>query len=169
MEYWDIYDKNKQKTGRKMKRNDWCLADDEYHLSVLGVVKRNDGKFLITKRVMTKHWAPGWWEVPGGACMADEESGDAVAREVLEETGLDVKTAGWTGGYEFTYHRENPGTGDNYFVDVYCFCGDFDENDVHAQEAETDGFMLASLEEIEEFARQGIFLHFDSIKQVFYK
>lgn len=169
MEYWDIYDKNKQKTGRKMKRNDWCLADDEYHLSVLGVVKRTDGRFLITKRVMTKHWAPGWWEVPGGACMAGEESEEAVVREVLEETGLDVTKDSWTGGYKFTYHRENPGTGDNYFVDVYCFCGDFDENDVHAQETETDGFMIASLEEIEEYARQGIFLHFDSIKQVFYE
>ena len=38
MEYWDIYDKNKQLTGRKMKRNDWCLKDDEYHLTVLGAV-----------------------------------------------------------------------------------------------------------------------------------
>ena len=46
MEYWDIYDKNKQLTGRRMKRNDWCLKDGEYHLSVLGVVRRKDGKFL---------------------------------------------------------------------------------------------------------------------------
>ena len=23
----------------------------------------SDGRFLITKRVMTKAWAPGWWEV----------------------------------------------------------------------------------------------------------
>ena len=40
MEYWDIYDANKQRTGRTMKRNDWCLKDGEYHLSVLGVVGR---------------------------------------------------------------------------------------------------------------------------------
>ena len=64
MELWDIYDKNKQRTGRTMKRNDWCLKDDEYHLTVLGVVSRPDGKFLITKRVMTKAWAPGWWKYP---------------------------------------------------------------------------------------------------------
>lgn len=67
MEMWDIYDENKQITGRTMKRNDWCLKDGEYHLTVLGVVARPDGKFLITKRVMTKAWAPGWWEVSGGA------------------------------------------------------------------------------------------------------
>ena len=125
MEYWDIYDKNKQRTGRTMKRNDWCLADDEYHLTVLGVIVRPDGKFLITKRVMTKSWAPGWWEVSGGGVRAGESSRDAVIREVKEETGLDVSNA--DGGYLFDYHRENPGEGDNYFVDVYRFQMDFDD------------------------------------------
>ena len=165
MEFWDIYDENKQKTGRTMKRNDWILKDGEYHLTVLGVVARPDKKFLITKRVMTKSWAPGWWEVSGGGVQAGEESFDAVCREVFEETGLDVTKA--EGGYQFTYKRENPGEGDNYFVDVYRFVMDFDESDVSPQEAETDGFMLATKEEIEAFAKEGIFLHYDSIKQVF--
>ena len=88
MELWDIYDADKKPTGRTMKRNDWCLKDGEYHLTVLGVIKRTDGRFLITKRVMTKNWAPGWWEVSGGAAMAGEESREAVLREVKEETGL---------------------------------------------------------------------------------
>lgn len=165
MEYWDIYDSNKQRTGRTMKRNDWCLQDGEYHLTVLGVVARPDGKFLITKRVMTKHWAPGWWEVSGGSVQAGEDSEDAVKREVLEETGIDVSHA--EGGYLFTYHRENPGQGDNYFVDVYRFILEFDESDVHPQEEETDGFMLATLDQIKEFADQGIFLHYSSIKEAF--
>lgn len=164
-ERWDIYDKNKQRTGRTMKRNDWCLADDEYHLTVLGVVRHTDGRYLITKRKMDKSWAPGWWEVSGGGVMAGEESADAVRREVLEETGLDVNGA--EGGYMFSYHRENPGEGDNYFVDIYRFTLDFEESDIRAQEDETDGYMLATLDEIEEFASQGIFLHYDSIKDVF--
>ena len=105
MEFWDIYDINKRPTGRTMKRNDWCLKDGEYHLTVLGVVARPDGTFLITKRVMTKAWAPGWWEVSGGAAQAGESSYDAVLREVKEETGLDVSSA--QGGYLFTYKREN--------------------------------------------------------------
>ena len=165
MEYWDIYDKNKQRTGRVMKRNDWILKDDEYHLSVLGVIQRSDGKYLITQRVMTKHWAPGWWEVSGGACMAKEESKDAVIREVKEETGLDVSKA--EGGFVFSYHRENPGTGDNYFVDVYKFILDFDESDVHIQKEEALDYKIATLDEIKELANKGIFLHYDSIKQVF--
>ena len=165
IELWVIYDKNKNRTGRTMKRNDWCLNDDEYHLTVLGVVAGRDGRFLITKRVMSKAWAPGWWEVSGGAAMAGEDSADAVLREVREETGLDV--SGFDGGYMFTYHRENPGKGDNYFVDVYRFIGEFTEEDLRLQQEETAGYMLATADEIKKLAEQGIFLHYDSIKEVF--
>lgn len=165
MELWDIYDADKKPTGRTMKRNDWCLKDGEYHLTVLGVVGRPDGTFLITKRVMTKAWAPGWWEVSGGAAQAGEDSLDAVKREIKEETGLDVSS--FEGGFVFSYTRENPEEGDNYFVDIYRFTGDFTEEDLHLQEAETDGYMLATAEEIEALGAQGKFLHYDSIKQVF--
>ena len=164
-EYWDIYDKDKRPTGRVMKRNDWILKDDEYHLSVLGVVARPDGRFLITRRIMTKHWAPGWWEVPGGGVRAGETSAEAVVREVKEETGLDVSRA--DGSYLFSYHRENPGTGDNYFVDIYRFILDFDEKDIKLQPEETTDFCLAGAQEIKELADQGIFLHYDSIRRAF--
>lgn len=165
MEYWDIYDSNKQLTGRTMKRNDWCLKAGEYHLTVLGVIKRSDGKFLITQRVMTKAWAPGWWEVSGGAAMAGETSKEAVMREIKEETGLDVSNC--EGGYVFSYQRENPKEGDNYFVDIYRFHLDFKEDDVKVQKEEALGFKIATKEEIEDLAKQGIFLHYDSIKEVF--
>ncbi|MGN0329419.1 MAG: NUDIX domain-containing protein [Lachnospira sp.] len=165
MELWDIYDENKQRTGRTMKRNDWILKDGEYHLTVLGVIQRPDGRFLITQRVMTKSWAPGCWEVSGGAAMAGEDSADAVRREVLEETGIDVTNA--EGGYVFSYSRENPGKGDNYFVDIYKFKMDIKDEDIHLQEEETLGYKFATPEEIKAIADKGEFLHYDSIKQVF--
>lgn len=165
MELWDIYDSNKKRTGRRMKRNDWCLKDGEYHLTVLGVLRRPDGRYLITQRVMTKSWAPGWWEVPGGGVMAGEESEEAVRREILEETGIDV--TGAEGGYLFTYSRENPGEGDNYFVDIYRYTLEIDDADVKLQEAETLGYRFATHDEIKALAKEGIFLHYDSIKQAF--
>ena len=163
MEYWDIYDRNKQLTGRIMERNDFTMKDGDYHLTVLGVIVRPDGKFLITQRALDKHWAAGWWEVSGGGVMAGETSEQAVCREVLEETGLDVSQA--QGGYQFSYRRES--RGDNYFVDIYRFVLDFDESQVKPQFSEMQGFMLADKAQIEAFARQGIFLHYDSIRQVF--
>ena len=89
-----------------MKKNDWILKDGEYHLTVLGVIQHTDGRYLITKRVMTKSWAPGWWEVSGGGAQAGETSLAAVLREVKEETGLDV--SGWEGAFQFYYTREIP-------------------------------------------------------------
>ena len=165
MEMRDINDGENKETGRLMKKNDWCLKDGEYHLTVLGVIKRPDGKFLITQRVMTKAWAPGWWEVSGGAAQAGEESVEAVRREVFEETGIDVTNA--DGGYVFTYKRENPGEGDNYFVDVYKFIKDVSDEDVHVQTEEASGYRFVTKEEIEQIADKGEFLHYDSIKPVF--
>lgn len=163
MEYWDIYDKNKQLTGRTMKKNDWILKEGEYHLSVIAILQRNDGKYLITQRVMSKSWAPGWWEVPGGACMAGETSREAIIREVKEETGLDVSHA--QGGLVFTYHRENIEEGDNYFVDVYKFILDFDESDIQIQKEEALGYKICTKEELEPL--KDIFLHYYSIEKAF--
>ncbi len=165
MELWDIYDKDKKRTGRTMNRNEWNMAEGDYHLTVLGVIQRIDGRYLITKRVMTKSWAPGWWEVSGGAAVAGEDSQDAIRREIREETGLDV--TGAKGGFAFSYSRDNLKEGDNYFVDVYRYQMDFEESDIKLQTEETGAYRLATLEEIQELAAQGIFLHYDSIRKVF--
>lgn len=163
-EYWDIYDADKKPTGRLMKRNDWRLKEGEYHLSVLGVLTSPRGEFLITKRKMDKHWAPGWWEVPGGAVKAGETSFEAVCREVREETGLEV--SGVKGGFVFSYHRDNPGEGDNYFVDVYRFVLELRAEEIRLQEEEAEDWQIADLKRIEAYAREGIFLHYDSIRRV---
>lgn len=52
-------------------------------------------------------------------------------------------------------------------MDIYRFVADFDEKDIQLQEEETDGYMLATQKEIEAFAAQGIFLHYDSMKKAF--
>ena len=165
MEPCDIYHRNKQTPGRTMQPNHWTLKDDEYHLTVLGAVCTPDGRYLITRRVMTKAWAPGAWEVSGGGCRAGETSEQAIRREILEETGLDVKNA--SGGLVFTYHRENPGEGDNYFADVYRYVCDFAPEDVKIQKEEVLDWKLATAEEIEKIAKEGEFLHYDSIRRIF--
>ena len=165
MEYWDIYDINKNRTGRTMRRNDWTMKPGDYHLTVLGAIRHPDGRFLITKRVGTKAWAPGQWEIQGGGVKAGEESREAINREILEETGMDV--SGCPEGLRFTYRRDNPGEGDHYFVDVYCFTLDFEESMIRLQPGEAEAFRLASPGEIRALGEEGMFLHYQSIRELF--
>ncbi len=165
MEYWDIYDADKKPTGRMMKRNDWNMKPGDYHLTVQGVLKRNDGKYLITQRVASKAWAPLWWEFPGGGAIASETSRQAVNREILEETGIDV--SGIKEDLIYTYKRENPSEGDNYFVDTYVFTVDFEESDVKIRDDEAADYKLVTLDEIKALASKGIFMHYESMKPVF--
>ena len=62
MELWDIYDENKERTGRTMKHNDWNMKPGEFHLTVLGVLMRPDGKYLITRRIKNG-------QQDGGKCL----------------------------------------------------------------------------------------------------
>lgn len=165
MEYWDIYDQNKERTGRIMQKNDWHMKPGDYHLTVLGAIRNADGRYLITRRVRTKAWAAGCWEISGGGVMAGETSTEAVRRELLEETGIDIQAA--KGGYQFTYRRDNPDEGDNYFVDVYRFDVDIKADDVRIQREEADAFCFADADEIARIAAEGKFLHYDSVKKIF--
>ena len=126
----------------------------------------NEGKYLMLHRVKKKNDInEGKWIGVGGHVEYQESPEECLVREVKEETGLDVREA--EGGYLFTYKRENPGEGDNYFVDVYRFVMDIDESDLHLQTEETDGYMFATVDEIKAFAAEGKFLHYDSIKKAF--
>ncbi len=165
MEIWDIYDKDMNKTGRTMERDDWNMQPDEYHVSVLGIVKRPDGKYLITQRKMDKPWGAGWWEFPGGAARAGEEPQAAAKRELTEETGLDVTEA--TPREALTYRREDPNDDNNYIMVVYRFELDADESMVAIQEEEVEDFKFADAAEIKSLADEGIFLHYDSISSIF--
>ena len=126
----------------------------------------NDGKYLMLHRVKKQYDInEGKLIGVGGHVERQETPEECLVSEVKEETGLDARNA--EGGYLFTYKRENPGEGDNYFVDVYRFIMDIDENDLHLQTEETDGYMFASPDQIREFAADGKFLHYDSIKKAF--
>ena len=161
MELLDIYDENKERTGRTMKHNDWNMKPGEFHLTVLGVLMRPDGKYLITRRRMDKEWAAGWWEVPGGGVRAGEDSKDAVIREIKEETGIDVTNA--EGGYAFSYKRVNPEEKNNYFVDIYHFKFDFDLSDVQLNTCESINCKCVTLDELISMNQEQSFLHYERI------
>ena len=56
------------------------------------VIQRPDGSFLLAQRPAGKVYA-GWWEFPGGKIEHGEPAVRALARELHEELGIDVRTA----------------------------------------------------------------------------
>ncbi|MGN0254418.1 MAG: NUDIX domain-containing protein [Chordicoccus sp.] len=165
MEFFDVYNDKKEKTGEKLPRKGSFLREGQYQLIVLALLERPDHRFLITRRAMDKKWAAGDWEVSGGGVQAGETSFEGVCREVREETGLDVSHA--EGGRVYTYSNVDLERGDNYFVDIYHFHFDFDEKDVSLQTSEAIGFQIVPFAEIRRLAETGHFLHYRRILEAF--
>jgi phosphoglycolate phosphatase-like HAD superfamily hydrolase/ADP-ribose pyrophosphatase YjhB (NUDIX family) len=63
------------------------VAPAYFPLATVGAAVRNgEGKFLM---IRTHKWS-NLWGIPGGKIKTDEPAADAVRREVLEETGLEL-------------------------------------------------------------------------------
>ena len=87
MELWDIYDKNRNKTGKTMIRGQQ-YKDDSYHLVVHVCIFNGEGKMLIQQRQPFKEGWPDLWDITvGGSAVSGESSEKAAEREVLEEIG----------------------------------------------------------------------------------
>jgi ADP-ribose pyrophosphatase YjhB (NUDIX family) len=66
----------------------------------------DEGRILLTRRA----WEPyaGMWDLPGGFLQEDEHPLDALRRELLEETGLEVEPTDWFGAFMLPY-GDGPG------------------------------------------------------------
>ena len=89
VEFNDIYDKNRRRTGRVHRRGTpWRFG--EYGLVVCVWIYDGAGKLLLTMRAPEKSFG-GTWENTGGAARVGEDSLRAIVREVSEETGIQTQ------------------------------------------------------------------------------
>ena len=88
-ELWDIYDKNKNKTGRFAERDVYKFKEGEYHIVVVAVIINSKNEILIAKRSETKKKEPLKWELTGGGLKAGETSLQGILRETREEIGME--------------------------------------------------------------------------------
>lgn len=87
-ELWDIYDKDRNKTGRFAERDVDRLKEGEYHIVVVALILNSKKEILMTKRAPTKKKEPLKWELTGGSIIAGETSLQGMLREIREEIGL---------------------------------------------------------------------------------
>ena len=140
MEYNDIYDENRQPTGRVHRRGtSWKKG--EYGLVVCVWVYDGKGKLLLTRRAPGKSFA-GTWENSGGAAQAGETSRQAIARELYEETGIRAEES------EFELIASDTIRSTHY--DFYCLKRATPLDQIVLLPGETDGVKWATLPQIHE-------------------
>ena len=145
MELNDIYDENRQLTGRLHKRGTpW--QDGEYGLIVCVWVYDGRGHILLTRRAKGKSFA-GTWENSGGAAQAGETSRQAVARELFEETGIRAR--------EEEFELLDSDRDRNYFYDFYCLKREIPLREIVLLPGETDGVQWATCGKIHWMIRTG--------------
>lgn len=72
-----------------------------FKLAVKTIIEDEQGRCLLIRRsALSRHFA-GCWEWPGGKVDPGEDFADAMLRETLEETGLEIELTGLAGATEF--------------------------------------------------------------------
>ncbi|MGM0921330.1 MAG: NUDIX hydrolase [Bacillota bacterium] len=141
MEFWDIYDKNRNKTKRKHERG-IPLSDGDYHLVVHVWIMNDKGEVLLTKRHQNKP-SPNLWECPGGSVLAGEDSLEGAIREIKEEIGIDLY---WRNGKLIKSERRDTF---NDFYDVWLFNQSFEITNTTLQNEEVSDAKWVSKSELE--------------------
>lgn len=91
-EFIEIYDFNGQKTGEKALKS-VVHKNGLHHSTVHLWIYTISGEVLIQKRSLNKILNPGVWDVSvAGHIHFDETYNDAVIRETLEETGINIES-----------------------------------------------------------------------------
>ena len=145
MEYNDIYDENRNLTGKvHLRGTPW--GPGEYGLVVCVWVYDGNGHILLTRRAKGKSFA-GTWENSGGAAQAGETSRQAIARELFEETGIRAS--------EEEFELLDTDRDKNTFYDFYGLKRSVPIKDIVLLPGETDAVQWASFGKIFWMIRAG--------------
>ncbi|GAA0680119.1 MULTISPECIES: NUDIX hydrolase [Clostridium] len=158
MEIWDIYDKDRNNTGRTVVRGE-KLKEGDYHLVIHAWIVNSDGKLLIQKRAKTVKAWPNMWAMTGGSAIKGENSYEACLREVSEELGIkpDMENA----KVAFTSLRQDK------ITDVWIVRQNFPVNQCRLQKEEVSDAKWVSKDEIKELIDQKKFINYMYIDKLF--
>lgn len=141
-ELWDIYDRDRNNTGRTIARkSNELLEKDEFHLVVHTCVFNSKGEMLIQQRQKTKNGWPNLWDFSaGGSAIKGETSQGAIHRELLEELGIDYDFSNLRPQFTINFTKG--------FDDFYLIKKDVNLNELNFQEEEVQDAKWATKEEI---------------------
>ncbi|MCR1877281.1 NUDIX domain-containing protein [Paraclostridium bifermentans] len=150
MEIWDLYDKDRIKTGETMVRGS-KFKENTYHLVVHVCIFNLEGKMLIQQRQPFKDVWPNMWDITvGGSAVSGDTSQLAAEREVYEEIGYKLSLDGIRPSLTINF--------DKGFDDIYLIQKDVDISKLKLQYEEVQSVKWASKEEILSMIDEEIFI-----------
>lgn len=150
MEFWDVYDINRKKTGQTIVRGQ-PIPEGGFHLVVHVCIIGSDGRMLVQQRQPFKKGFPDLWDVSaGGSVVSGESSAQAAMREVREEIGVTLDLNGVRPHFSVSY--------DEGFDDWFIVKADPDITKLKLQFEEVKGVKWADEEEIYSMIDSGEFI-----------
>ena len=148
MEKRDLYDKNRNITGKTILKGEQ-IPKDRYIVVVLVFIQNSEGKFLIQKRSKAKN---GKYATTGGHPKKGETSIEGILTEVEEEIGVKMNPK------DLKLYFSGKSEDERVFWDDYYIKMDIQNlNDLKLQEAEVDSVEWLSENEIVNLMKQDKF------------
>ena len=159
VELWDVYDKDRVKTGKLHKRGE-KLPEGQYHLAVHVCIFNGRNQMLIQQRQPFKEgWNNMWDLTVGGSAVAGDSSSQAAEREVFEELGLKINLSNVRPNFSITFP--------DGFDDYYLIRKEVELSDLVLQETEVQRVRWADKEEVLKMQEEGTFIPYWFLDRVF--
>lgn len=158
-ELWDVYDRDRIKTGELHKRGE-KLPKGQYHMVVHVCIFNSRNQLLIQQRQPFKEgWNNMWDLTVGGSAVAGDSSQQAAEREVLEELGLKIDLSHVRPDFTVNFPEG--------FDDYYLIHMDVDISRLVLQETEVQRVRWADKEEVLKMQAEGTFIPYWFLDKLF--
>lgn len=158
-ELWDIYTKDREKTGRLHRRGE-KMQKGEYHMVIHVCIFNARNELLIQQRQpFKKGWSNMWDITVGGSALHGESSSQAAEREVFEEIGLKLDLSDVRPDFTINFA--------DGFDDYYLLEREVDIEGLCLQEEEVQAVRWASREEVLLMQEQGTMIPYWFLDRLF--
>ena len=148
MEKIDIYDENRNYTGKTIIRNNGKidLLKGEYIIGVKCWIVNEKNEILLTQRRKDKLHG-GTWEPTGGLIISGETSIEAITRELLEEVGLNIEESKIQ-----LIHKDKE---EEFLKDIYIIKDNIPINAIKFNDGEVINAKYVNIEEFKKMLKNG--------------
>ena len=148
-ELLDIYDENRNKTGKTIERKDGnTLNKSEYIICVHCWIINSSKKILLTQRKLNKKRG-GLWECTGGCVKSGETSIEGIQRELNEELGIYIDSNELTLVKTLKEERSDL----NILRDIYIVHKDINLQNICFNDGEVISCKYVSIDELNEMIK----------------